>query len=284
MDIIDNLSKSLLSSKQESEPGDWQATAQELGKLSFNDFNKKIGLPQINGKEIGLMPFQLDFHNLVAQGRHKKFHVNKSRQIGMTEICIRELLYGVFTRYRAGTIVAVIAGTRVDTTRYIMSKFMPMIQRIPETVKEQTDLKIVFQNGTTIIGFPSNSSALRSYSNVSAVFMDEAAHFDLIDDSVVLDAIMPIVETSKSELFVISTPNGLRGFFYNLDIGQNDYHKLRYPIQVTKGYLRSQEEIDAILKKQDVDVDQEYLCQYTTGRSSIFGNQFTSDTFEAEEY
>ena len=40
------------------------------------------------------------------------------------------------------------------------------------------------------------------------------------------------------------------------------------------------------LKRRDIDVDQEYRCQFTSSRSSIFGviSDDSTEEYEAEEY
>jgi len=276
-DVVDEVSKNLTTKKPKS--SDIEIP------LDFIKFNELIGLPEhpATHQQQPLMPFQIDFHNQLENGKHKKFHVNKSRQIGFTEICVRELLYSALTRYKEG-LVAVIAGTRVDTTKFIMSKFTPFLNKIPNVLNDRTDLHIRLRNGVEIIGYPSNSASLRGLSKVRAVFMDEAAHFELIDDSVVLDAIMPIVETNQSELIMISTPNGPRGFFYDVDMEQNEYFKIKHPIYSARGYLYSDEQIQAILSRKDVDVEQEYLNQYTTTRNAVFGSDFKVEEYVPEQY
>ena len=44
--------------------------------------------------------------------------------------------------------------------------------------------------------------------------------------------------------------------------------------------------MDKELTRTDLDVDQEYRCQYTSSRSSIFGviNDESAEDYEAEEY
>ena len=154
-----------------------------------------------------------------------------------------------------------------------MRRFRNLFTNIESNISEVNDKEMILTNGTVIQAFPSNSESIRGITDVGAIFMDEAAHFKLVDDSIVLDAVSPIVETNKSDLFMISTPNGPRGFFYKIDNEDNDYYKPKFPISVAKD-LYTQEEIDVILNKRDVDVEQEYLNQYTTSKSSVFGSDF----------
>lgn len=267
-----------------------------LGKVETQDpdipkdfvkFNEMIGLPRHpqTHEPSQLAPFQLDFFEKfigdTESSKHKKYIVNKGRQVGFTELVVRILLYKALTCYKPGIII-VIAGTRVETTKQIMSRFHPLLDNIPSVVEDRTDLRIKLRNGIEILGFPSNSNAIRGLTGIRACFMDEAAHFEIIDDSVVVDAILPAVEASNADLVMISTPRGPRGFFYEIEMSQNDYVKLKFPIWVTKGHLYTEDWIRNILKRTDIDVDQEYLNQYTTSRNSIFGNAFPEGDFAEE--
>ena len=133
---------------------------------------------------------------------------------------------------------------------------------------------------------PSNSEAIRGYTKIRAIIVDEAAHFGLVDDRVVWDAIEPIVMTNKSDLFLVSTPRGQRGFFYDISISENDYKKLHYDFNNAIGWIYTREEMEEELKRTDIDVDQEYRCQFTSARNSIFGviTDDSTEEYEAEEY
>ena len=101
--------------------------------------------------------------------------------------------------------------------------------------------------------------------------MDEAAKWNLQDDQPVMNAIMPIVDINKSDLFMISTPKGPRGFFYNIDMDDNDFLKFKSDIWEAVDQIYTDEEAKVMLEDRITDVDQEYLNKYTTGRDSIWG-------------
>ena len=251
-------------------------------------FSHKIGLPKhpANNQEMKFMPHQLDLIKQSMAKKQVKFHVNKSRQIGLTEIVLRIIQYHCFHKYQGGKIL-IIAGTREKTTNTVMNRLKLLFGEIRSTVKDDRhDLNIVLKNGTEIEGKPSNSEAIRGETKIRAIVVDEAAHFALVDDSVVLDAIEPILHTNKSDIFLVSTPKGQRGFFYTIANEQNDYKKLQYDFTNAIGWIYTQKEMDEELKRTDIDTDQEYRCQFTSARSSIFGviKDEAIEDFEVEEY
>jgi len=232
------------------------------------------------------MPHQEDLVKQACTDRHNKFHVNKSRQIGLTEIVLRIVQYLAFSKYEGGRVM-IIAGTREKTTRKVMDRLKLLFNNIPETLRPNSNsMNLQMTNGTVFEGFPSNSDAIRGDTKIKAIVVDEAAHFNLNDDSVVMNAIEPIVLTNKSDLYLVSTPRGQRGFFYEIAKSENDFKKLQYDFTNALGWIYSKDEMEKELTRTDLDVDQEYRCQYTSARSSIFGviSDEATEDFEVEEY
>jgi len=236
-------------------------------------FAHVIGLPEhpATFQPMKLMPYQVDLADVIHKGRHQKFHINKARQIGVTEIILRIIQYLCFNRYSGGKIM-IIAGTREKTTKKIMSRFKQLFRNIEDVIEDNSnDLYLKLTNGTEIEGLPSNSDAIRGDTKIKCILVDEAAHFKLIDDSVIMDAIRPIVKSNKADLFLVSTPNGQRGFFYEINNEENDYYKIQLPYTEALGWIYSEEEMAEELSSTDVDADQEYRCQFTTSKSSVWG-------------
>jgi len=249
----------------------------------FIQFNNLIGLPRhpATGEHMKLMPYQEQFFDLVNTSKHRKFHVNKARQIGFTELVLRILAFYSFNKYAGGKIM-IIAGTRERTAKKIMRRFQELFRNIQQVVTDQSDLIMELNNGTTIEALPSNSDSIRGDTKIRAVFSDESAHYNLLDDSVVLDAINPIVETNQSDLFIISTPNGKRGFFWEISNSDNDFVKKQYDIHEAVGWIITKEQCDTMLKSNLVDVAQEYLNQYTSPRDSIFNFELCEEDYACE--
>ena len=153
----------------------------------------KVGLPlhPATLQPMMYMPHQLDLIKQSLSDKQVKFHINKSRQIGLTEIVLRIIQYHSFHKYKGGKIL-IIAGTREKTTKTVMLRLKSLFNEIRSTVvNDKNDLHITLKNGTEIEGKPSNSEAIRGETKIKAVVIDESAHFAIVDDSVVLDAVEP---------------------------------------------------------------------------------------------
>ena len=73
---------------------------------------------------------------------------------------------------------------------------------------------------------------------VKCIFLDEAAHFNIIDDSKVYNALAPDLDNTDGDFIIVRTPNGKRGMFYDLWCdNENRFYKLALPYSVSLGLL-----------------------------------------------
>ncbi len=245
-------------------------------EFSFLEFSEKvIGFPRhpATRKQMPFMQHQLDFANYVLSGNHqKKVLWNKSRQIGASEIVLRVLQYQALSSKFTTKKVLIICGTRIQTCKSMMQRFKLLFNTIPTEIVESNDLVVKLKNGCSIEAYPSNSDSIRGLTNVAAIMVDEAAFFGLINDSVVMDAIQPIIMTNKSNIYIISTPNGPMGFFYKIyHDNDSDYHKFTHNIYAGVPSIYTKDEAEIELDRKDIDIQQEYMNAFTVGRNSVWG-------------
>jgi len=218
-----------------------------------------------------LMPYQVRFKKIIDNTKRHKFHINKARQMGFSELVLRIFQERGFKKWQKKQNIYV-TGTREKLAKKIMARFKELYRRIPDVVENNGDnLYLELKDGTKFEGLPANPEAITGDTKIGGIAMDEAPKWNLVDDMPVMNAYMPIVNTNKSDLFLFGTPKGPKGFFYDIEMGENDFLKLKYNIWETENYLYSTEEIEIMLKDTTLDVEQEFLNQYTSGRDSIFG-------------
>ena len=237
-------------------------------------------------QEMPFTPYQLEFKGIADSNPKSKFHVNKARQSGFSEIILRMFQDRGFKQYSKKSIKYVV-GTRELTTKKMIRRLKDLYRKIPDVVENNAD-KLHFEliDGTTYEGLPASTEAITGDTKIAAVGMDESAKWNKVEDREILNAYIPIINTNKADLFMFSTPKGPRGFFYNIDEGtdrDNEYIKYRYDIWATEGNLYSTEDIEIMLADPTMDVEQEYLNKYTTGRDSIWGEVTEEHRTDEEE-
>ncbi len=102
------------------------------------------------------------------------------------------------------------------------------------------------------------------------------------------DSIMPIIAANKSDLFLISTPKGPRGVFYDLSIGENDFIKLKYDIHVARNHIFTSETLQTMLDSNIEDPQICYLNQFISSKS-VFSDcnileKFSTTTIISTKY
>ena len=200
---------------------------------NFAKFNEMIGLPQKPGTSIPtpILDYQIKYFDAI--NKHHKVILNKSRKIGATETALRCIAYHCFGRY-AGHNVMIVAGTRQVQANEFLGRFYELLSGgftdmagvhflASDIIKSKTNSEIKFRNGTCVKAYPANPGSLRGPEDVICVYISEAAHINLSDDSKVYNALHPINANSGDADFIMdSTPNGKRGFFWKIFTSDNE--------------------------------------------------------------
>jgi hypothetical protein len=128
------------------------------------------------------------------------------------------------------------------------------------------EISLALPNGSRIIGLPGNEATIRGFSAVSLLLVDEAA--DVSDDLYM--AIRPMLAVSDGALWLMSTPLGKRGFFYDAWMRTGaDWQRFRVPAtECSRISPRFLEEERATMG--DRRFRQEYLCEFVETEGGAF--------------
>ncbi len=260
----------------------------------FSKFNEMIGLPLHPKTKMPtqIFAYQDEVYRIIND--YHRVLLNKSRKIGATETGLRSIAKNCFERY-TGYDIMFVAGNRQRQADRLLTRFDKLFWNgftdlngakwsYSDIITKKSSSSLEFFNDTTIHTFPAVPEALRGSENVACVFLDEAGHFKLLDDRVIYDALEPNIANTEGDFICISTPNGRRGFFYDLWCEENEYYKLAQPYTVSYGLLLSESYVNS--KKNDlrIDFEQEFNCQFTTSQNAAFpSGLFSKETLEDYE-
>ena len=248
-----------------------------LLSLQFEDFQEYIGNPQ-HPATLQRQPMtdaQTDyFYTYVHPKKRSWIHLNKARQCGWTECVLRIIAYHSIHKY-AGKKIGIIAGTNMNTTKQIFARLKELYTRTPleDLVIDKRPLELHLSNGTTVYGGAASVETFTGWTKFGCFLMDEAAKWNLVEDRPVLNAMLPIARSNNADVHMISTPKGPRGFFYHIAMADKDqvrFQRLKYDIYQGGNQLYSLEEIEEMINSSEEDPAQEYLCEFTIGRDSIW--------------
>ena len=147
--------------------------------------------------------------------------LNCSRQWGKSTITALKAVHRAI--YHPESLVLVISPSGRQSATFL-EKARSFVVKLGQKPKGDghNDISIAFPNGSKIVGLPSVEGTIRGFSSVSLLIIDEASR---VDDKI-YHAVRPMMAASAAtkshpafpatpECWLISTPHGCRGFFYD---------------------------------------------------------------------
>src|SRR5439155_6384357 len=135
--------------------------------------------------------------------------LNCSRQWGKSTITAAKAVHRAYTA--PDRLVIAIGPTGRQVSEFIRkSKQFTRRLGIRPRGDGDNEISLLFPNGSRIVGLPGMEDTVRGFSAVSLMLIDEASRVS--DD--LYKAVRPMLAVGDGDLWLMSTPNGKRGFFY----------------------------------------------------------------------
>ena len=203
----------------------------------------------------------------VLRARTKRGILNCSRQWGKSTVAAALAVHRAWTEAGADVLVA---SPSERQSGELLRKAEAMVRRMEAGVKRDgnNDLSIAFGNGSRIVGLPGRQGNVRGFA-ASLLIVDEAAY---VDDEV-YHALRPFLAAKDGDLWLLSTPNGRQGFFYQTwTYGGGDWLKVLGPAtecaRISRKFLEEERDVLGPLR-----FPQEYLCEFTESEGAMFSRE-----------
>ena len=198
--------------------------------------------------------------------------VNCTRQWGKSTVTAAKAVHRAYTSPNSLILVVTPCGRQSGE---FVRKAEDFVRRLGMRVRTDgdNDISIVFQNGSRIVGLPGNEATTRGFSNVSLLLFDEASRVP--DD--LFRAMRPTLAVSGGDLWLMSTPCGKRGFFWNeWEHGGDVWERISVPATECP---RIRPEILEQERRTGDDAwfRQEYMCEF----GEIEGRTFSQESIDA---
>ena len=204
----------------------------------------------------------------VLRSTAKRGLLNCSRQWGKSTITAAKAVHRAWTQKGA---MVIFASPTERQSAELLTKAANLARRLGVKRRGDGDNKhsLVFPNGSRIVALPGTEATVRGFSAVSLMLIDEASR---VTDAL-YRALRPMLLVGDGDLWLMSTPMGKRGFFYDeFAHGGEDWQRFEGP--VTENPRIRPEQVEKEREKLGkAGFAQDFLCQFVDNGSTMFATE-----------
>ena len=196
--------------------------------------------------------------------------LNCTRQWGKSTVAAAKAVHRAFTRPGTEVLVAT-PGDRQSSEFVRKAAVMVRKLGLPAVGDGDNPASLLFPNRSRIIGLPANEATIRGFSNVSLLLIDEAAR---VPESV-YRAVWPMLAHANGDLWLMSTPNGKQGFFYDVwnacgpgRLGADKF--MRVSVPATDCPRISPAFLEEVRRELGTSFGQEFMCEFVSCGAGAF--------------
>jgi hypothetical protein len=213
----------------------------------------------------------------VLNSKAKRGILNCSRQWGKSTVLAVKAVHRAWTV--AGVTILVASPSERQSGEFLR-KAAEFLGRLG--VKRRGDgdnsSSLALPNGSRIVGLPGTEGTVRGFSAVSLLLIDEAAR---VPDAV-YKSLRPMLAVGNGDLWMMSTPWGKRGFFYETWAYGDGWERHTAPAtacaRIPAEFL--EEERRELGSRWFA---QEYLCEFVDDGAGWFGRDLVEEAFSGDE-
>jgi hypothetical protein len=229
------------------------------------DRNEAMDAVEFARKRLGFEPDEKQ--ELVLRGGRRGI-VNCTRQWGKSTVTAAKAVHRAYSA--PGSLILVVAPCGRQSGEFVR-KAEEFVGRLG--MKTEGDggntISIEFPNGSRIVGLPENPDKVRGFSNVSLMLIDEASR---VSDEM-YRAMRPTLAVGDGDLWLVSTPNGKRGFFWEeWANGGAEWERIQVAApdcpRIKPRFLAEER-----AKQGDKWYRQEYLCEFVEREGAVFSQE-----------
>jgi hypothetical protein len=220
----------------------------------------------VDKAKVDLLGFSPDAvqKDLLERGGHRLI-LNCTRQWGKSTVTAAKAVQTAHTR--EGSLTLVVSPSARQSAEFVR-KAAGFVRRLGIRPRGDGDneISLAFPNGSRIVGLPGMEATVRGFSAVTLLIIDEASRVS--DEQ--YHAVTPMLAVGDGDLWLMSTPRGKRGFFYEVWArGGEEWRKVSVPAtecaRISQDFLKSEKE-----SMGEMCFRQEYLCDFLDVESSLF--------------
>jgi hypothetical protein len=200
----------------------------------------------------------------VLRSEAKRGILNCTRQWGKSTVAAAKAVHRAFTR--EGCLVLVASPGERQSAEFLR-KAAGMIRKLGFAARGDGDnaVSLLLPNGSRIVGLPGTEGTVRGFSAVSLLLIDEASR---VEDAM-YKALRPMLAVGNGDLWMMSTPRGKNGFFYEAWTHESGWEKISVAAtdcpRIGKDFLEEERGVMGA-----TIFAREYQCCFTDQGGNIF--------------
>ena len=226
-------------------------------------------------ERLGLVPDEVQ--RRILESGAKRGILNCCRQWGKTQVIAVKAVHRALTR--PGSLTVVAAPSLPQSGEFVLAA-KDLLRKVEVRTRGDgvRDTSLVLSNGSRMVGLPASDYSTRGLRNVGLLVFDEAAQ---VPDAV-YKTLRPMLAVSGGDLWMMSTPNGKRGFFYETWSHGGEMWE-RYSVKATEcprippEFLEEERRVHGGLWFR-----QEYLCEFVEMDGTLFERRMVEDALADE--
>jgi len=212
----------------------------------------------------------------ILRSNAKRGILNCTRQWGKTTVSAAKAVHRAFTV--PGCLIVVAAPSLRQSGEWAR-RAAEMLARlgIPRRGDGNNRISLLLPNGSRIVGLPESEATIRGFAALEMLIIDEAAR---VSDET-YRALRPMLSTSNGEIWMMSTPCGKQGFFYETWAHSPEW--LHVTVMATDCPRISPEFLDEQRHVMGTDsFRQEHMCEFIGSGAALFDPDLIDAAFDAD--
>jgi hypothetical protein len=175
-----------------------------LKSAGLKDARKETSVSAFAREKLGFEPDEKQ--RAVLDSVAKRGILNCTRQWGKSTVTAAKAVHRAWSE--PGSLVLVASPSERQSAEFLR-KAAGFVRRLGIPVRGQP-ISLVLPNASRIVGLPATEGTVRGFSAVSLLLIDEASR---VPDAL-YKSLRPVMAVAKGDMWLMSTPYGKRGFFY----------------------------------------------------------------------
>jgi hypothetical protein len=229
----------------------------------FPNISLQVDAVQFAKERLAFAPDELQA--AVLDGSIARGLLNCTRQWGKSTVTAVKAVHRAYTD--PGSLIVVLSPSSRQSAEFVR-KAAGFVRKLGIKARGDGDneMSLLFPNGSRIVGLPGVEATVRGFSAVGLLLIDEASR---VPDEL-YRAVRPMLATGGGDLWLMSTPNGKRGFFCDAwTRGGPKWTRVRVPAtqcpRISPKFL--EDERRAMGERW---FRQEYMCEFGEAEDGVF--------------